>query len=61
MAKVTEMKRGLTGEIPPPDLCQSKKPYKSPELQEWGSIAELTGGDFQPPGDADGFGGSFPG
>jgi hypothetical protein len=42
-----------------PEPCHSRKPYESPQLQEWGSIVELTGGETQPPGDADG-GGSAP-
>lgn len=59
MAKVTESKLESAGGAPPPELLHSKKLYESPKLQEWGSIAELTGGDFQPPGDAED-GGSSP-
>jgi len=41
------------------EVCEPKKPYESPRLQEWGSIVELTGGPAGDATDADG-GGSTP-
>lgn len=43
-----------------PEPGPVKKPYEAPRLQEWGSITELTGGDFADATDADGQGGSSP-
>ena len=42
-----------------PEPCPARKPYEGPQLQEWGSIVELTGGDFADVTDAEG-GGSQP-
>lgn|GEM_PF-2851904 len=37
----------------------ARKPYERPQVQDWGSIVELTGGDFADVTDAEG-GGSQP-
>jgi hypothetical protein len=41
-----------------PEQAKSRKPYDSPQLQEWGSIVELTGGTQFQLNDADFNGGS---
>ncbi|MFY9821169.1 MAG: hypothetical protein WAM82_07290 [Thermoanaerobaculia bacterium] len=43
-----------------PESCPTKKPYEGPQLREWGTIAELTGGPNLDVTDAEG-GGSSPG
>jgi hypothetical protein len=55
-----EMKLEHDPESRLPKPCPARKPYEGPQLQEWGSILELTGGDFAAdPTDAEG-GGSQP-
>jgi hypothetical protein len=54
-----EMKLERGPESGPPEPCPTRKPYECPQLREWGSIVELTGGDFATVTDAEG-GGSQP-
>jgi hypothetical protein len=42
MAKEIETKLELAARTQLPEPCHSRKPYESPQLQEWGSIVELT-------------------
>jgi hypothetical protein len=55
-----EMKLERASEGRPPEPRPARKPYECPQLQEWGSIVELTGGDFADVTDANGQGGSQP-
>ena len=43
----------------PTEPCPARKPYRCPQLEEWGSIVELTGGPAGDVTDVDG-GGSQP-
>ncbi|HEV7503796.1 MAG TPA: lasso RiPP family leader peptide-containing protein [Thermoanaerobaculia bacterium] len=54
-----EMKIERDPESRDPGPWPARKPYEAPRLQEWGSIVELTGGDFADVTDAEG-GGSQP-
>ncbi|HEX3557102.1 MAG TPA: lasso RiPP family leader peptide-containing protein [Thermoanaerobaculia bacterium] len=56
MSKETETKLEPDSGKQSPEAGCSRRPYESPQLLDWGSIVELTGGDFQPPGDAEGGG-----
>jgi hypothetical protein len=60
LAMITvEMKLERAPESRVSEPCPTRKPYQDPQLQEWGSILDLTGGPAGDVTDVDG-GGSQP-
>jgi hypothetical protein len=53
-----EMKIERDPESRLPEPRPVRKPYERPQVQDWGSIVELTGGDFADVTDAEGGGSS---